>query len=313
MGISTRKKVGEEPGLDAPNFTTTESATANHTTGISRFGRANKTDGAQSSRSGTGRLVSKAMRIVQFLLAVLILGLVAYALHVYSATLLQSAYIPALIAAILTILATIPLAFLSRVPGFSSHPLSAVLIDLSFALFWLAIMAELAAYSDVTRPRDLTYYTGRVGQQVNSNAAYAAYSDTLNRLRRAWSCGAAAAAFAGIEFVLFLISALLPLRGRLVGPAAGSDSTGVPTNHHGSARHSGAGTSFEMRTRNAGHTGPASPTSPAAMHGLSNPDGQALGHGNTDMLGSAIRNTFVPTPPGQHEGVTGMGDRGNMI
>ncbi|KAI5251490.1 hypothetical protein E4T42_04155 [Aureobasidium subglaciale] len=310
MGIFTRKKVGEEPGLDAPIFTTTESATANRKTAISRFGRADKTDGAQSSRSGTGRLVSKAMRIVQFLLAVLILGLVAYALHVYSATLLQPAYIPALIAAILTILATIPLAFLPRLPVLSSHPLSAVLIDLFFALFWLAIMAELAAYSDVTRPRDLTYYTGRLSQQVNSNAAYAAYaaySETLHRLRRAWSCGAAAAAFAGIEF------ALLPLRGRLVGPATRSDSTGVPTNHHGSARHSGAGASFEMQTRNAGHTGPASPTSPAAMHGASNPDGQAFGHGNTGMLGSANRNTFVPTPPGQHEGVAGMGDRGNMI
>ncbi|KEQ90868.1 hypothetical protein AUEXF2481DRAFT_44601 [Aureobasidium subglaciale EXF-2481] len=192
MDIFTRKKVGEEPGLDAPIFTTTESATANRKTAISRFGRADKTDGAQSSRSGTGRLVSKAMRIVQFLLAVLILGLVAYALHVYSA----------LIAAILTILATIPLAFLPRLPVLSSHPLSAVLIDLFFALFWLAIMAELAAYSDVTRPRDLTYYTGRLSQQVNSNAAYAAYaaySETLHRLRRAWSCGAAAAAFAGIE------------------------------------------------------------------------------------------------------------------
>ncbi|KAI5205153.1 hypothetical protein E4T39_03231 [Aureobasidium subglaciale] len=309
MGIFTRKKVGEEPGLDAPNLITTESATANRETGISRFGRTNKTDGAQASRSGTEGLVSKTMRIVQFLLAVLILGLVAYALDVYSATLLQSAYIPALIAAILTILATIPLASLSRPPGLSLHPLSAVLVDLFFALFWLAVMAEVAAYSDVTRPRDSTYYTDRLGQQFNSNAAYAAYSDTLNRLRRAWACGAAATAFAGIEFVLLLVSALLPLRGRLVGPAIGSDSTGVPTNHHGSARHSGAGASFEMHARNAGHTGPASPTSPIAMHGASNPDDQVPGYGNTGMLGSANRTS----PLGKHEGVAGVGDRGNMI
>ena len=99
------------------------------------------------------------------------------------------------------ILSVLLLAFfiLSRLPGLFAHPLSAGLVDLFFALFWLAIMAELAAYSDVAAPRDFTYYTGGLGQQTDSNAAYAAYSGTINRLKAAWACGAAAAAFAGLE------------------------------------------------------------------------------------------------------------------
>jgi hypothetical protein len=112
---------------------------------------------------------------------------------------LQSAYIPALVAAILTILATILLAFISRLPGLSSRRLSAGSIDLFFALFWLAIMAELAAYSDVAAPRSLTYYTGGFDQQTDGNAAYAAYNGTISKLKTAWACGAAAAAFAGVE------------------------------------------------------------------------------------------------------------------
>ena len=57
-------------------------------------------------------------------------------------------------------LATIPLAFLSRIPGLATHPLHAGLVDLFFALFWLAIMAELAAYSDVAAPKDVTIQVG---------------------------------------------------------------------------------------------------------------------------------------------------------
>lgn len=68
-----------------------------------------------------------------------------------------------------------------------------------FALLWLAIMAELAAYSDVAAPRSLTYYTGGFDQQTNGNAAYAAYNGTISKLKTAWACGAAAAAFSGLE------------------------------------------------------------------------------------------------------------------
>jgi hypothetical protein len=96
-------------------------------------------------------------------------------------------------------LATIPLAFMSRLPGLASHRPYAGLVDLFFALFWLAIMAELAAYSDVAAPRSLTYYTGGPDQQPDGNAAYAVYNGTISKLKTAWACGAAAAAFAGVE------------------------------------------------------------------------------------------------------------------
>lgn len=102
-------------------------------------------------------------------------------------------------AAILTVLATIPLAILPRLPGPFTRPVSAGLVDLFFTLFWLAIMAALAAYSDVAAPRDYTYYTGGLGQQTDGNAAYAEYSSAIHKLKTAWACGAAAAAFAGLE------------------------------------------------------------------------------------------------------------------
>ncbi|KAG9544323.1 hypothetical protein KCU71_g17632, partial [Aureobasidium melanogenum] len=308
MGLFTRRKVDGDPGADAPN-----NDIATSKTGISRFGGTRKTKDVPSSRSSTaGQGVLKAMRLVQLLLAILILGLVAYAINVFSSTFLQSAYIPALVAAILTVLATIPLAFLSRLPGLFAHPLSAGLIDLFFTLFWLAIMAELAAYSDVAAPRDYTYYTGGLGQQTDSNAAYAIYSGAINRLKTAWACGAAAAAFAGLEFVLFLVSALLPLRGRLVGPVTGTDSAGVPTNYHGSATYSGTEPPFEMQTRSAGHT-PASPAGPTTVHDFNSTGGQVLDGSSTNMVGTVDGNTFVPTPPGQHKGILGMEDRANMI
>jgi len=78
--------------------------------------------------------------------------------------------------------------------------------------------------------------------------------------------------------VLFLVSALLPLRGHFVGPVTGSDSAGVPTNHHGSGLHSGNEPAFEMQTRNAGHTGPTSPVSPV-VH-TSNTDGPVIDRAN---------------------------------
>ncbi|KAI4720023.1 hypothetical protein E4T48_03632 [Aureobasidium sp. EXF-10727] len=332
MGLFNRKKVDGDLDVDAPGNDSATSTTTNDRTGISRFGRSRKAAGAPSSRSTAAGLGSlKAIRFLQLLLAILILGLVAYAVNVFSATFvsrflsrqfkdrltdtaskLQSAYIPALVAAVLTVLVTIPLAFLPRLPGLFAHPLSAALVDLFFALFWLAIMAELAAYSDVAAPRDFTYYTGGLGQQTDGNAAYDAYSGTINRLKTAWACGAAAAAFAGLEFVLFLVSALLPLRGRFVGPVTGTDSAGVPTDHHGSALHNDTEPPFEMQTRNAGHTGPASPTSPATVHGVNNTGG-VLGSGNTNTVGTANSTTFVPSPSGQYESAFGVGDRANMI
>jgi hypothetical protein len=219
MGLFTRKKADGEVGADASINDMTRSGTYNGRTGISRFGRTRKATDVPTSRSTTaGAMPLRVMRLVQLLLAILILGLVAYAVNVYQATFvsqcferqrmdcstnkisqLQSAYIPALIAAILTILATILLAFLSHLPGLSSHRLSAGSVDLFFALFWLAIMAELAAYSDVAAPRSLSYYTGGFDQQTDGNAAYAAYNGTISKLKTAWACGAAAAAFAGLE------------------------------------------------------------------------------------------------------------------
>ena len=107
---------------------------------------------------------------------------------------MQSAYVPALVAAILTILATLPLAFLHSLPGTFSHPLAAGIVDLFFALFWLAIMAELAAYSDVSAPTDATYY-----RDATYGQAYVTYTGTIHRLKTGWACGAAAAAFSAVE------------------------------------------------------------------------------------------------------------------
>lgn len=112
--------------------------------------------------------------------------------------------------------------------------------------------------------------------------------------------------------VLFLVSALLPLRGRLVGPVTGTDSAGVPTNYHGSTTYSGNEPPFEMQTRNAGHTS-GNPVNPTLADGTNNTDGQVLDGGDPDMIGTVKGNTFVPTPPEQHKGVLGMEDRGNMI
>jgi hypothetical protein len=74
--------------------------------------------------------------------------------------------------------------------------------------------------------------------------------------------------------VLFLVSALLPLRGGFVGPVTGSDSAGVPTNYHGSGLRSGSEPAFEMQTRNAGHTGPNT------VHGVGSTDGPVIDRAN---------------------------------
>lgn len=82
MGLFNRRKVDGEPGADA----TTNDITTSRT-GIRRFGRTRKTTDVPSSRPGTGGLgVLKAMRLVQLLLAILILGLTAYAVNVFSST-----------------------------------------------------------------------------------------------------------------------------------------------------------------------------------------------------------------------------------
>lgn len=111
---------------------------------------------------------------------------------------------------------------------------------------------------------------------------------------------------------MFLVSALLPLRGRLVGPVTGTDSAGVPINYHGSATYSGNEPPFEMQTRNAGHT-PASPGGPTTVHNFNSTGGQVLDGSSTNMVGTVNGKTFVPNPPGQHKGVLGMEDRANMI
>lgn len=84
MGLFTRGKADGEPGADN-NITTSGASTGK--TRISGFGRTRKSADVLSSRSGAaGHGALKAMRLVQLLLAILILGLVAYAVNVFSAT-----------------------------------------------------------------------------------------------------------------------------------------------------------------------------------------------------------------------------------
>jgi hypothetical protein len=75
--------------------------------------------------------------------------------------------------------------------------------------------------------------------------------------------------------VLFLISALLSLRGQLARPVTGTDSAGVPTNNYGSGLHNGNEPPFEMQTRNAG---PVRPTNPAPESNSA--DGQVFDKAN---------------------------------
>lgn len=88
MGLFTRKKVDGEVGTDAPVNDTTASDTTNGKTGISRFARRRQADtDVPVTRSATaGALSNKAIRLVQLLLAILILGLTAYAVDIYQAT-----------------------------------------------------------------------------------------------------------------------------------------------------------------------------------------------------------------------------------
>jgi hypothetical protein len=87
MGLFTKRKVDGEVGADAPINHTTTSGTTNGKTGISRFGRSRKTTDEPASRSTTaGSIPLKAMRLAQLLLAILILGLTAYAIDIYQAT-----------------------------------------------------------------------------------------------------------------------------------------------------------------------------------------------------------------------------------
>lgn len=82
MGLFTRRKVDSDPDNDI-----TKSDTTNGRTGISRFGRTYKPADVPSSRSGAaGQGGLRAIRFVQLLLAILILGLVAYAVNIFSST-----------------------------------------------------------------------------------------------------------------------------------------------------------------------------------------------------------------------------------
>lgn len=88
MGLFTRDKVDGEVGTDAPVDDTAASNTTNSKTGISRFARRRKaTTDVPATRSATaGAVFNKAIRLVQLLLAILILGLTAYAIDIYQAT-----------------------------------------------------------------------------------------------------------------------------------------------------------------------------------------------------------------------------------
>jgi hypothetical protein len=86
MGLFTRKNADGEVGADASINDMTTSGTSNGRTGIRRFGRTRKDTDVPVSRSATaGAMPLRAMRLVQLLLAILILGLVAYAVNVYQA------------------------------------------------------------------------------------------------------------------------------------------------------------------------------------------------------------------------------------
>lgn len=88
MGLFTRKKVDGEVGTDTPVDDTTASDITNGKTGISRFARRRKptTDAPATRSTPAGAVSNKAMRLVQLLLAILILGLTAYAIDIYQAT-----------------------------------------------------------------------------------------------------------------------------------------------------------------------------------------------------------------------------------
>lgn len=73
MGLFGRNKVGDHSGVDAP---VTGPPAVTNTNDI----------GARSRHPAALEIMSKALRLLQFLMAVLILGLVGYALHVYSDT-----------------------------------------------------------------------------------------------------------------------------------------------------------------------------------------------------------------------------------
>lgn len=87
MGLFTRKKADSEVGTGVPIDDTTTSGTTNGKTGIRRFGRTRKTTDVSAPRTTTaGAISTKAMRLVQLLLAILILGLVAYAINIFQST-----------------------------------------------------------------------------------------------------------------------------------------------------------------------------------------------------------------------------------
>lgn len=84
MGLFSKSKVDGGPGVEVPNDEITSSETSTRPGGFERTHEPADVPTSRSSTAGQG--VLKAMRLVQLLLAILILGLVAYAIDVFSAT-----------------------------------------------------------------------------------------------------------------------------------------------------------------------------------------------------------------------------------
>ncbi|GAB7357513.1 hypothetical protein MBLNU459_g0044t2 [Dothideomycetes sp. NU459] len=216
---------------------------------------------------GTSKWV-KGLGLMQSVLAVIVLALTCYAQHVYAHTALQAAYITGISASIATLLIFVPL---SAYLHFALHHslLFAFSIDLVATLLWLAVMAVLAAYSDIVSPsfaKDYDYGTGefyrsdagtafdfvRRKRQLSSaiSGADGNAAEAIKVLRRAWVCGSAAAVLAGLEFLLFFLTAMLVLYRYNHGHVTQSPLAhgSAATNHALNHRHSGRGADqFEMQ------------------------------------------------------------------
>lgn len=107
---------------------------------------------------------------------------------------LEAAYIPAILAAVLTILIVLPLTLLHLLArGRMYNHKMAFLADFFATLLWLAVMAVLASYSHLFKP---TRLVSDILGDDNFNRSASSY---LRRIQKGWRAGAAATAFAGIE------------------------------------------------------------------------------------------------------------------
>ncbi|KAL1304782.1 hypothetical protein AAFC00_003715 [Neodothiora populina] len=162
------------------------------------------------------------LRALQFLLAALVLGLLSYSEHVYRGTSIQRGYILGLIVATMTLI-FLPLTFLYRKLAFK--PIAGFIGDFLPMLLWLVTMAVLASYSHMYRPSFSSIFSSSdpyrntyndfeldALNKRHSSVGPRGTSSYVNRPRRAWACGATAAAFSGLEFLLFLLTTLLYLR-----------------------------------------------------------------------------------------------------